>query len=279
MRSNRTVVMMLGGARRVSIAELLKKSGARLGHQVDILSYELSTDVPIASVAEVITGLKWSDPGVVDHIVRICKDKEVDIILPFVDGAIEIAARCSALLPEVFVPVSEPSVAAMMFDKVEAARAFKEAGIAIPTTYSVLTASIPAIAKPRHGSASRGIKVFHNIEDLMHLHNISDYLIQEYISHREEYTVDCYVSAKGEVMCAVPRIRLEVMGGGVRRPFLARSRIAKDVRPGNRSLRPSRARHPAIPSRPGPRALPAHGGEPPSRRRCGMLHICRSPLH
>ena len=222
MRSNRTVVMMLGGARRVSIAELLKKSGARLGHQVDILSYELSTDVPIASVAEVITGLKWSDPGVVDHIVRICKDKEVDIILPFVDGAIEIAARCSALLPEVFVPVSEPSVAAMMFDKVEAARAFKEAGIAIPTTYSVLTASIPAIAKPRHGSASRGIKVFHNIEDLVHLNNISDYLIQEYISHREEYTVDCYVSAKGEVMCAVPRIRLEVMGGEVTRTITCR---------------------------------------------------------
>lgn len=217
MKHNRTVIMMLGGARRVSMAELLVKSGARLGHNVEILSYELTTQVPIAAAGEVIVGLKWSDPGVVDDIVRICKEKEVNIILPFVDGAIEIASRCSALLPDVFVPVSEADVAAVMFDKVEAAKVFKEAGIPIPTTYTALTASIPAIAKPRHGSASRGIKVFNNIEELMHLQNISDYLVQEYIENREEYTVDCYVDREGRVLCTVPRIRLEVMGGEVTR--------------------------------------------------------------
>lgn len=221
--------MMLGGARRVSMAELLVKSGARLGRNIEILSYELTTQVPIAAAAEVIVGLKWTDPGVVDDIVRICKEKEVDIILPFVDGAIEIASRCSAMLPDVFVPVSDADVAAMMFDKVEAAKAFKDADIPIPTTYSALTASIPAIAKPRHGSASRGIKVFHNIEDLMHLHNIGDYLVQEYIAHREEYTVDCYVDMQGEVLCTVPRIRLEVMGGEVTRTRTCRIPVLEEM--------------------------------------------------
>lgn len=214
---NRTVVLMLGGARRVSMAELLIKSAARLGHELVILSYELTKHVPIAAVAEVITGLKWSDPGVVDNIVKICREKEVNIILPFVDGAIEIASQCALQLPGVFVPVSEPEVAATMFDKVSAAKAFKDAGIPIPATYSALTASIPAIAKPRHGSASRGIKVFYNIDDLMHLQNIGDYLIQEYIENRTEYTVDCYVSREGEVLCTVPRVREEVMGGEVTR--------------------------------------------------------------
>lgn len=221
--------MMLGGARRVSMAELLVKSGERLGHEVEIISYELTTQVPIAAAGEVIVGLKWSDPGVVDDIVRICREKEVDILLPFVDGAIEIASRCATLLPGVFVPVSDAEVAAMMFDKVEAAKAFKKAGIPIPTTYSALTAAIPAIAKPRHGSASRGIKVFHNIEDLMHLQNINDYIVQEYIEHREEYTVDCYVDMRGEVMCAVPRIRLEVMGGEVTRTRVCRIPVLEDM--------------------------------------------------
>jgi len=217
MKRNRTVVLMLGGARRVSMAELLIKSAARLGHELEILSYELGTKVPIAAVGQVVVGLKWSDPGVVDDIVEICREKEVNIILPFVDGAIEVASKCADRLPDVFVPVSTPDVAAMMFDKVEAAKAFGKAGIPIPATYTALTASIPAIAKPRHGSASRGIKVFHNIEDLMHLQNIGDYLVQEYIERRNEYTVDCYVDARGEVMCTVPRLREEVMGGEVTR--------------------------------------------------------------
>lgn len=217
MKRNRTVVLMLGGARRVSMAELLIKSGARLGHQVEIISYELTKQVPIAAAGEVIVGLKWSDPAVVEDIVRICHEKEVNIILPFVDGAIEVASRCSALLRGVFVPVCDADTAAMMFDKVEAAKAFKKADIPIPTTYSVLTAAVPAIAKPRHGSASRGIKVFYDIENLMHLDNIGDYIVQEYIRNREEITVDCYVDANKRILCTVPRLRLEVMGGEVTR--------------------------------------------------------------
>lgn len=233
MKRNRTVILMLGGARRVSMAELLIKSAARLGHSLKILSYELTTQVPIAAVGEVIVGKKWNDPEVVDDIVSVCRDKDVNIILPFVDGAIEIASQCADRLPDVFVPVSAPDVAATMFDKVEAAKAFQEAGIPIPATYTALTAAIPAIAKPRCGSASRGIKVFHNIEDLMHLKNIGDYIVQEYIQKRDEYTVDCYVSAEGEVLCTVPRIREEVMGGEVTRTRTRRNdtleQMSRDV--------------------------------------------------
>lgn len=217
MKGKPIKVLMLGGARRVSMAEQLKKSGERLGHEVEVLSYELIKQVPIAAVGEVIVGPKWSDPDVVADICRVCRDKEVDIILPFVDGAIEIASKCAAEMPDLFVPVSPFDVAATMFDKVNAAKAFKEAGIPIARTYTVLTAEIPAIAKPRKGSASRGIKVFHNMEDLMHLENINDYIVEEYIEDREEYTVDCYVSQAGEVLCTVPRQRLEVMGGEVTR--------------------------------------------------------------
>lgn len=220
--SNKITVMMLGGARRVSMAEFLMESGRRLGREVKIISYELHKQVPIALVAKVVVGLKWSDPDVVDDIVKVARENEVDIILPFVDGAIEIAARCRPLLPDVFIPVSEPEVSEKMFDKVYAAEAFKEAGLPIPKTYSVVTARIPAIAKPRRGSASRGIKVFYNMSDLMHLENIGDYILQEYIANREEYTVDCYVTQQGDILCTVPRRRLEVMGGEVTRTITCR---------------------------------------------------------
>ncbi len=213
---------MLGGARRVSMAELLIRSGKSMGCEVKILSYELDKDVPIAIISEVIVGLKWRDPKVVEDICRICKENEIDIILPFVDGAIEIAARCKEELPDVFVPVIEPGLAEKMFDKVEAAKLFQEAGFRIPMTYNAINAEMPAIAKPRHGSASRGIKVFRNIDDLMHLENLQDYLVQEFIEESREYTIDCYVSQKGEILVTVPRIRLEVMGGEVTRTVTTR---------------------------------------------------------
>ena len=74
MKQNRLTVLMLGGARRVSMAELLIKSGQRLGYDVHILSYELMSQVPIAVVGQVIVGLKWNDPDVVADIVRVAEE-------------------------------------------------------------------------------------------------------------------------------------------------------------------------------------------------------------
>lgn len=207
----------------MSMAQLLIDSGKRLGMEIGIVSYELIAQVPIACIGKVVVGLRWTDPEVVNDIARVARENDINIILPFVDGAIEIAAKCREKLPDVFIPVTDFDTSRIMFDKIEAAKAFAEAGVPTPATYSAVTARMPAIAKPRHGSASRGIKVFTNIEDLMELKNISDYLVQEYIEHREEYTVDCYVSRTGEILCTVPRLRIEIMGGEVTRTATCRN--------------------------------------------------------
>lgn len=217
MAKPKLTLLMLGGARRVSMAELLKRSGERLGFDVRIISYELDDKVPIATVGKVVKGLRWSDPAVVDDILRIVIEYEARIILPFVDGSISVAARCKQRMPDLFVPVSDSETATLMFDKILAARAFEEADIPIPTTYKIINAELPIIAKPRFGSASRGIQVFHDMEDLMQLSDISDYLLQEFIEEKKEYTVDCYVDSTGEILVTVPRERLEVMGGEVTR--------------------------------------------------------------
>ena len=208
---------MLGGSRRVSVAKLLKESGRRLGFEVEIISYELDTQVPIALEGEVIKGKSFSDPDVLEDIARIVREKDIRIILPFINSAIEIASLCKENIRGVFVPVSDFSTTSRMFDKVEAARLFKEAGFPIPRTYSVIDNDMPAIVKPRKGGSSRGIKIFHEVDDLMMLEDLDKYIIQEYIEHNREYSVDCYVSANGEILATVPRERLEVMGGEVTR--------------------------------------------------------------
>lgn len=216
--SKTTTILMLGGAKRVSLARLFIDAGKRLGRDVRIVSSETQTSVPISCIGKVIEGRRWSDPGIYDHLSEVIRNEQADIVLPFVDGAIEICSRLKTLHPDVFIPVSDYDVAHAMFDKAEAARLFEEKGFAIPATYSATGCRFPAILKPREGSASKGIIVAHDNADLQAIACPERYLIQEYIADREEYTVDCYVSPlSGNVLCTVPRLRISTSGGEVDR--------------------------------------------------------------
>lgn len=218
-------ILMLGGAKRVAMAEQLIRAGKRLGCNVKIFSHELSNQEPIASIGTIITGLRYSDPAVDAELDEIIARHNIHAVLPFVDPAIEVAARCKQRHSDVFVPVSSPEVSRAMFDKVLAADLYEQNGIAIPATYSPENIAFPAILKPRTGSASRGIIVARSIEEVqaapMPLHQ---YLIQQYIEHREELTVDCYVGTfDHEAKCTVPRIRLATAGGEAIRTITQRN--------------------------------------------------------
>ena len=63
--------------------------------------------MPISLVGQVVKGLKWNDPDVVPDIERVVKEFDINIILPFVNGAIEIASICRDRMPPVFVPVTD----------------------------------------------------------------------------------------------------------------------------------------------------------------------------
>ena len=229
MKTFELTVLFLGGARRVSFAQLLKESGEKLGVKINIVSYDLSEEVPVSLEAKVVKGLKWDDKDIISDLSKVIAEYKVKVILPIVNGAIEIASICKELFPELFVPVTDFNTARVLFDKVEAAKAFKDADLPIPRTYSVLSAVMPAIAKPRKGSRSRGIQIFYDMEDLMHLQNLQDYIIQEYIEHKKEYTVDAYVDSKGEILVSVPRERLEIMGGESTRTITVRNEFLENL--------------------------------------------------
>lgn len=209
-------ILMLGGAKRVSMARQLIRAGKELGVNVEIFSHELSPNEPIASVGTIIVGNKYTHPATDEDLDKVISEYGIDVILPFIDPAIEVAARCKQRNPEVFVPVSRIELVRAMFDKVIAAQWFEEQAIAIPQTYQKDNISYPAILKPRCGSASNGIIVAHNEKDLAQAGALDNYLIQEYIANRDEYTVDCYIgTADSSIKCVTPRIRLATAGGEV----------------------------------------------------------------
>lgn len=209
-------ILMLGGAKRLTMAGCLAEAFTRLGFESVFFSYELSAEEPIAELATVIRGLRWGDPGLMGHLRRVCRDNGINVVLPFVDGAIEPAARLAREDDGIYCPCCSPELSAVLFDKGASAEAFAAAGLSIPATWKPGTpAAFPLIAKPRFGSASKGISIVRDETALAAIDRPSDYLVQEYVEGAEEITVDCFVTRSGEVAAVSPRLRLLTLGGEV----------------------------------------------------------------
>ena len=218
MKRKNINILFLGGAKRVSMARMFKAAAQKLGYNAAIYSYELDKCVPVACEATVVEGSRWSDRDVISRLDETVENYKIDIIVPFVDGAVGVAASYAATFPgKVFVPSGSAEAAELMFDKVRAADALEKASFPIPATYHPGDPCMRLIAKPRHGSASKGIIEISGIERLddVMLH-AGDYLVQERIDNREELTVDCYVSvADGRQLVISPRRRNVTVGGEV----------------------------------------------------------------
>ncbi len=211
-------ILFLGGAKRVAMGRLFMAAAKKRGLECNIFSSEISRNVPISCIGTVVEGRRWNDPGIYGFLECLCRRHDIDIVIPFVDGGVAVAARLHERMPSVFVPASSAELCESMFDKVAAADIFEKLSIDAPRTYRGGRVETPLIAKPRHGSASQGLIKIDNIDDLPSADTIGDYLIQQRFDRREEISVDCYVSIAGknpEPMAIVPRTRLEVAGGEV----------------------------------------------------------------
>ncbi|WP_195661415.1 ATP-grasp domain-containing protein [Bacteroides nordii] len=216
-------LLFLGGAKRVSIAEHFLSYGRKMDIEINIFSYELDEKVPIAAIGKVIKGLKWNDVSILDDIINVIKHYHIDIVLPFVDPAIVISAKLKQLCTNVFIPVSSEYICDVMFDKRRSAVWFEKNDITQPLYFSCTSdIQFPVIFKPRRGSASKGIFIANSLSEIPEDIDSDQYLIQEYISDRQEYSVDCYVSQKGHILSVVPRIRLETAGGEATKSLVVR---------------------------------------------------------
>lgn len=211
-------LLFLGGAKRVAVGRMFGHACHDRGLECMITGYELDRHCPLAAIGDVVEGLKWSDPAIFDTLDQVSDAYGVNIVVPFVDPAVGIAARYAAMNHygrEIFSPVTSHELAARMFDKCAAAEFFEQLGLPIPATFGPGELFRPLIAKPRFGSASKGIVMIDTPKKLRELEPQADrYLIQERIDNRSEITVDCYVGVRdGRIYTVSPRVRLEVSGG------------------------------------------------------------------
>lgn len=195
-------VLFLGAGRRVSMAILFKKRGFR------VFSYEESNNNPIGSEAKIIIGKKWNNPDFVGHLLKIIKEYDIDIVIPFLSEASmfltsELMNRCVVLNPLPYV--SNICCDKLLFEKFIMENFLKN----YPKNDKY-----PKLAKPRFGCGGRGIIKINNYEDEKIIRNKKDYIIQSVVLG-EEYSVDAYFDKNGFFIDAVPRIRIKTGGGEV----------------------------------------------------------------
>ncbi|HEX8802654.1 MAG TPA: ATP-grasp domain-containing protein [Acidimicrobiales bacterium] len=184
-----------------------------------------------------------TDPELVPQLLALCEKHAVDVVVPTTDREMPVwvgnRERFEAAGTRVALSAAE--VIAIAADK-QATQDWLT-GHGFPTVRQASPAAaladpaawpFPLMAKPRFGSASEGVGLVRNRDELelvavrdaarppMSDGTRGDMVVQS-VAGGEEHTIDVFVGSDGRCRCAVPRRRLEVRGGEVSKAVTVRS--------------------------------------------------------
>lgn len=202
-------ILFLGAGKRLSLAEHFQRSAALEGVPLNLFSIELFECVAIASIAKVYQGPRFDSSEFAPFLSNIVESQDIDMIIPLMDSATVALSAMASTLPCDCV-VSDPHLCRTMEDKQLADEWFRAHKIPVPTS----NWRYPAIYKPRRGYGSRGICVVSNEEE-DHWHRKPQWYFYQPLVTGTEYTVDAYVDGNGQLVSALSRQRIEVIGGEV----------------------------------------------------------------
>lgn len=158
-------------------------------------------------------------PEFVENVLKACRARRIELLLPTVDSELAPTAQRTAEFEATGtrVPLSPVKTLQLCRDKYLLLSHLKDAApvpgfnILAPETLDGFT-QFPCFAKPRLGAGSRGIALINTKDDLLALPRDGSYLVQDLLPG-EEFSVDVYVRADGNVIAAVPRDRMKTDSG------------------------------------------------------------------
>jgi len=203
-------VLFLGGAKRTTLAEQFQNSCSKYDLELNIFSYEMSANVPIADFATVIIGLPFNHPNILSHLQKIILENNIDICLGFNDNSLYLLPDLNRIC---FCPSSSSKLLSIFEDKQQSAVFFRDLGLnSIPEVTEP-----PCVVKPKIGSASKNMYKLESDRDLDEVIknlNMENYLIQYKLSG-PEYSIDCYKFSNHNIFYHCARERIKTLGGEV----------------------------------------------------------------
>lgn len=158
-------------------------------------------------------------PELVPFLLQACKDRHIDALVPTVDVELAPVAAQRAQFEKagIALPISSVECLTICRDKqllIDAVQGQVPTPESEPLTEALAAGldDFPRFVKPREGAGSRGIARIDSREDLDRQPMDGSMMLQEYLPG-EEVSVDVYVRYDGQVVAAVPRMRMKVDSG------------------------------------------------------------------
>lgn len=232
-RGERRLRMLVTSAgRRVELIGCFRAAAADLGVEIEILACDLHPGLsPACRAADASFAVpRVTDGGYIDAVLDLCRAHDVALLVPTIDPELLplSAARDRFRAAGVTIAVGDTALIDIARDKLATAVFLASHGIAGPRTAlleDVVAApgdwAWPVIAKPRHGSAGRNVRILNGADELASLTVVEPMIVQELLA-APEFTVNMFFDVDGALRCAVPHERLQVRAGEVEKGITRR---------------------------------------------------------
>jgi len=153
-----------------------------------------------------------SQPNFVDFLEALCRELDIDLLVPGVDEELEqLAFRREEFGPTVIL-LPTAGFTETMLDKLDFADALGAAGVDVPRTQSFDDpepwSTFPCIVKPRRGRGSRGVTVVDDANELAAMRSATadrgnEYVVQELVEG-VEYSVQVVADREERLRAVFP---------------------------------------------------------------------------
>ena len=233
--TKKLVILFLNAGRRVELIRGIRAVLDELDIETRVITTDINSLAPALYLGDRHYILpKCSDSEFLDRFLYICKDEQIDLIIPLIDPDLLIMSDNA--------PIIEATGARILASNNQAIRTcgnkyltddfLVQNGIPTPQRFSLSEAHVkgyPLFIKPSEGSASvNAFKVNSQAELSFFSNYIQDPIIQEYIQG-DEITVDVFSDWNAIPIAAVPRRRLKVRSGEVSVGTIERNRTLQEM--------------------------------------------------
>lgn len=171
-----------------------------------------------------------NDASFVGQLLKVCVENNISLIIPTIDTELKVLAKNRKVFSEKNITIIVADINFIDFcrDKRKTNLLFEKYNIKVPAIIDKNKPTFPLFIKPYDGSNSVNLTLVRTPKELLKKHIEDDKLVfWEYVDklNYDEYTIDAYFDINSELVCLVPRLRIEVRGGEINKGMTCNNSI------------------------------------------------------
>jgi carbamoyl-phosphate synthase large subunit len=220
----KTNILITSAGTRVSLVRIFKTELQLLFPESKVISVDANPEfAPACRVSDGYFKVPLvSDEEYIPTLLKIAKANDVGLIIPTIDNCLLTLSENIEKFKEqsIAILVSETSMVKQFNDKKLTNDFFESKDIAVAKLFSKTNYELPLYIKSINGSSSIDNYIIRQHDELNQYHFRNEKLLFfEYLDHdlHTEYTIDMYFDKNSKLKSLVPRQRLEVRQGEVKK--------------------------------------------------------------